>query len=130
MGDMSWVATLMLSVDIFEDRALVEGFSEWLRTQAPRQQPGVRGVGFLKALDSAEDGWGGWKAPEAVLWGGVLNHAELPAVVRRFEQIPWRHPDSVQLMISDQEQFAFRLWMIREGRAVQYTPLPEFGADD
>lgn len=128
---MSWVATLMLSVDVFEDAALVEAFSEWLRTEAPRrQQPGARGVGFLKRLDSAEEGWGGWKYPEVRLWGGALNHADLSEVVRQFQQIPWRHPDSVQLMIIDQEQCVFRLRMLRDDRAVQYAPAPEFGADD
>lgn len=77
-----------------------------------------------------ETGWGGWKNPEARLYGGVLNHADLPAVVRRFEQTPWRRPELVQLMINDQEQWAFRVWMLREGRAVQVVPLPDFGEDD
>lgn len=128
---MSWVATLMLSVDIFEDRALIEKFSHWLRTQAPRREPqSAVGVGFLEPLNEAPQGWGGWKNPEARLFGAVLNHADLAAVVRWFEQAAWRHPESVQMMVMDQEQFAFRVWMLQDGRAVQHIPLPDFGADD
>jgi hypothetical protein len=130
MACVSWVATLMLSVDVFEDDAAVDEFSEWLRTAAPRREsPDTRGVGFLDRLDTAQQGWGGWKHPEVRLWGGVLNHADLPAVVKHFEHVPWRCAQSVQLMIMDQEQFAFRLWMLQNGRAVQCVPMPEFGPD-
>ena len=131
MSSVSWVATLMLSVDVFEAAAVVERFSEWLRTAAPRREPpNTHGVGFLRQLDTAEHGWGGWKSPEARLWGGALNHADLPPVVRRFEQLPWRCPQSTQLMIMDQEQLSFRVWILRDGKAVQCVPLPEFGPDD
>jgi hypothetical protein len=131
MACVSWVATLMLSVDVFEDVAVVEEFSDWLRTEAPRREPpDARGVGFLNRLDTAREGWGGWKYPEVRLWGGALNHADLPAVIERFAQAPWRCPQVAQLLIMDQEQFAFRLWMLRDGKAVQCLPLREFGADD
>jgi hypothetical protein len=33
-------------------------------------------------------------------------------------------------MVMDQEQFAFRVWMLRDGRAIQHVPLPDFTADD
>jgi len=119
MLGVSWVATVLLSVDLSEDPALVEGFSHWLRLEAPRRKPaGTLGVGYLEQLDALEQGWAGWKYPEVRLWGGALNDADLPAVVNRFAATPWRHPDSVQLLITDQEQAAFRLWMIRDGRAV------------
>lgn len=128
---MSWVATIMLSVRIDEDSALVEQFSEWLRTEAPRREAAdARGVGFLHRLDQAEGGWGGWKHPEAILFGAALNHADLPAIVHRFGQIPWRAPQHVQLFIKDQEQEVFRVWLLQEGRPVQCIPLPTFGADD
>lgn len=128
---MSWVATVMLSVQIGEDPVLVEEFTEWLRVEAPRREPpGALGVGFLRRLDQVEPGWGGWKYPEALLWGGALNHADLPAVIRRFEQIPWRWPEHVQLFIKDQEQEVFRVWLIRDARAVQCLPLSDFGADE
>ncbi|WP_234317187.1 hypothetical protein [Streptomyces sp. NRRL WC-3744] len=57
---MSWVANVMISVDM-ADSASVEALSEWLRTEAPRRaQPEVRGVGFLKLITSTETNqWGG-----------------------------------------------------------------------
>lgn len=128
---MSWVATLMLSVDILEDQELVAEFSEWLRAEAPHREPeGNGGVGFLESLSDSPQGWGGWKNPEARLYGAVLNHADLKAVVQRFEQVPWKHPQSAQMMVMDQEQCAFRVWMLQDGRAIQHVALPDFGADE
>ncbi|MFI6822389.1 squamosa promoter-binding protein 15 [Micromonospora sp. NPDC050187] len=128
---MSWVANILLSVDVREDSALVHEFDQWLQTQAPRRnQPHVHGVGSLRALHDTPEAWGGQKHPEALVWAGVLNHADIRAVVQRFGATRWRIPDLAQLMIMDQEQGAFRIWMIRDGNARQYLPLPDFGADD
>jgi hypothetical protein len=53
-----------------------------------------------------------------------LNHADLPAVVERIAAGPWRVPAAVQLLIMDQEESYFRLWMIRDGQIRQYAPEP------
>ncbi|MBB5785979.1 squamosa promoter-binding protein 15 [Jiangella mangrovi] len=128
---MSWVTNVLLSVDTAEDRALVHDFDRWLQTEAPRQgQPDVRGVGSLRALHDHPDAWGGWKFPEALLWAGVLNHADIAAVVQRFGTTGWRVPALAQLFVQDQEQGAFRVWMIRDVRARQYAPLPDLDADE
>ena len=127
---MSWVTSILLSVDVTEDGTLVEEFDQWLQALAPRQgQPEVKGVGSLRALHNSPDAWGGVKNPEALLWAGVLNKADVAAVVRRFGATGWRVPDLVQLLVQDQEQGAFRLWMIRDGEACQYAPVPDFDAD-
>jgi hypothetical protein len=40
--------------------------------------------------------------------------------------VPWHAPNAVQLMLMDQEEWFFRIWMIREGRLQQYAPeLPD-----
>jgi hypothetical protein len=128
---VSWVANILLSVDYQEDVALVHDFDRWLQTQAPRQeQPDVKGVGALRPLHDSPDAWGGQKYPEALIWAGVLNKADLAAVIRRFGAIGWRVPSLVQLFVQDQEQGSFRLWMIRDGVAHQYAPLPDAGADE
>ncbi|MGC4817588.1 squamosa promoter-binding protein 15 [Micromonospora sp. DT63] len=128
---MSWVTNILLSVDITEDSALVDEFDRWLQTLASRQgQPEVKGVGSLRPLHDNPEAWGGVKYPEAMLWAGVLNKADVASVVRRFGATGWRVPQLVQLLVQDQEQGAFRLWMIRDGGVRQYAPLPDFDADE
>jgi hypothetical protein len=128
---MSWVTNILLSVDITEDSALVEEFDQWLQTLAPRQgQPEVKGVGSLRPLQDSPEAWGGVKYPEVRLWAGVLNKADVAAVVRRFGATGWRVPYLAQLLVQDQEHGAFRLWMIRDGGVRQYAPLPDFEADE
>lgn len=112
---MSWVANVMMSVDV-ADSAGVKALSEWLRSDAPRRaQPQVHGVGFLKLLTSPEaNQWGGWKHPECEVWAGALNHADLDALKQRVFETSWREPNLVQLLVMDQEEGFFRMWMIRE----------------
>lgn len=129
---MSWVTNVLLSVDVFEDMLLVEEFSEWLRTAAPRREPpGATGVGFLARLsDPDQHQWGGWKNPEVHLFGGALNHGDVSSVIDKFATMPWRVPEFAQLMVMDQEQAVFRVWMLRDGGAVQVVPVADFLADD
>ncbi|WP_031521283.1 hypothetical protein [Streptomyces sp. NRRL F-5123] len=121
---MSWVANVMVSVDM-ADNDNAAALSEWLRTQAPRSYAtDARGVGFLRLLTSVENNeWGGWKMPECEVWAGALNHADLPALRTRFARTPWVEPNAAQLMVMDQEESFFRLWMIRDGDLRQYAPL-------
>jgi hypothetical protein len=126
---MSWVANVLLSHDILEDEALVREFSEWLDRDEPRRAlsgpPNATGVGFLVPLTGDETKWGGHKRPECHVWGGVLNHADLTAVVEKFGQMGWKHPGSVQLLLVDQEESFFRIWMIRNGEPHQFAPEPD-----
>lgn len=114
---MSWSATVLLSVDILDDEALIDAFNRWLRTRAPRRQlPNTFGVGFLRPLHEGSQAWGGWGLPEARIWGGITNDADVEAIVDRFATMSWRHPECAQLMIQDQGQPIFRVWMIVDGR--------------
>lgn len=121
---MSWVTNVMISVDM-ADSATVKVLSEWLRTEAPRRaQPEARGVGFLNPMtDPRTNEWGGWKHPECEVWAGALNHADLDALRRRVSEAPWREPNLVQLMVMDQEEGFFRIWMLRSGELKQFAPL-------
>jgi hypothetical protein len=107
------------------DGAGVEALSGWLRTDAPRRaQPEAHGVGFLQPLTNRETHqWGGWKHPECEVWAGALNHADLDALKQRVFDMPWREPNLVQLLVMDQEEGFFRMWMIRGGELRQFAPL-------
>jgi len=129
---MSWVANVMLVVDR-EDRELLPILNQWLEHDAPWNgpsvPPGATGVGFLIDQTRAEPGsWGGFKRPECDVWAGTLNHADLAAVVAKVESVPWSHPGGVQLLLMDQEESYFRLWMLRDGHIQQFAPQPP--ADD
>jgi hypothetical protein len=119
---MSWVANVMISADD-ADRANVEALSAWLREEAPlRGQQDAFGVGDLRLLTDQDPGWGGWKWPECRVWAGALNHCDLDALRRRVAETPWREPNVVQLLVMDQEESFFRLWMIRGGELRQFAP--------
>jgi len=126
---MSWVSNVLLSVDR-TDRATVELLNAWLLREAPRRDDvGGLGVGFLADLTSDPDNaWGGPKQPECDVWGGALNHGDLEALVAKFAVLPWHVAAAAQLLVMDQEQSYFRLWMIRDGVPQQYAPAPP--ADD
>ncbi len=125
---MSWVANLMISVS-WDDDKLVPQLSDWLENEAPYQNGEEgNGVGTLQRITgSGEPGtlfgvWGGWKNPECKVWAGVLNHADLRALLRKIGAMPWAEPQYLQVFLKDQEDSYFQLWMIRDGAWRQYAP--------
>ena len=83
-----------------------------------------------KGADDERIRWGGWKYPECRLAGGALNHADLAAVVERVRSLNWAYPTNVQLLLKDQEETYFRLWMFRDGVFGQFAPPPEVGNEE
>jgi hypothetical protein len=119
---MSRVTNVMLAV-MSDDKPCAEEFNRWLDEDCPRLDPRVEWTGCGELiLISETTRWGGTKAPECTVYAGTLNHAYLPAVVERFGQVPWHYPNAVQLLLQGQEEFYFRLWMIRDGKPQQYGP--------
>ncbi|MFI1523476.1 GNAT family N-acetyltransferase [Kitasatospora cineracea] len=120
---MSHVANVMLSVEP-DDRPLAEELSRWLESDAPlRGRDGRTGwVGALRETTGADTRWGGGKFPECDVYAGALNHADLAALVARVEQLPWQQPGFVQLMVMDQEEAHFRVWMFHGPRLRLLTP--------
>jgi hypothetical protein len=115
----------MISVSVLEDRQNLARFSDWLRVGAPRRdESGRTGIGFLQPITEPDGSWGGWKNPEATVWAGATNHADIGALVDRFRATPWREPWAAQLFVKDQEDEYFRLWMLRDGVDVQFAPEP------
>ncbi|MGW4162549.1 hypothetical protein [Streptomyces sp. NPDC004788] len=47
-------------------------------------------------------------------WGGLLSH---------LESLPWPDPWSVQVLLRDEDDDCFGLWMLHDGRLVE-VPLP------
>lgn len=124
---MSWVTNMLVSVDLVDDEQVVE-LSDWLRHECPVNGPtaprDAQGVGWLAKTDQGDAvGWGGNKRPECTVWAGVLNHADLDAVLKRVATIPWREPQWVQVLLMDQEEATFRLYMFENERLSQFAPV-------
>ncbi|MEH1129787.1 hypothetical protein [Micromonospora sp. CPCC 206061] len=129
---MSRVTNVMLSVTS-KDRANAEEFSKWLKEDCPRVDPRDKatGCGDLALITDPEThNWGGYKHPECDVYAGTLNHARVGSVIDRFGRVPWRVPSAVQLFVMDQEEFFFRVWMIRDGAPRQYAPTSPIEEDD
>ncbi|MER5948883.1 hypothetical protein ABT127_22805 [Streptomyces sp. NPDC001904] len=61
--------------------------------------------------------WGfGWGA-EFLKWGGRSG------LLKDLESLPWPRPETVQVLIHDEEDDCFGLWMIHDGKLVE-IPLP------
>ena len=83
-----------------------------------------RASAFLRKLTAPNDNqWGSWKNPEAEVWAGILNHAEIGAVLRRTETLPWRELQWLQVLLKDQEELTFRLYMFDGAALKQYAPI-------
>ena len=130
---MSWVANMLVIADR-QDRDVVESLSEWLRINCPwngpSDPPNATGVGYLRLISDPNGTWGGWKHPECAVWGGVLNHADLDAVLAQVSGLPWRYRGPLQILLMDQEESYFRLYMWRDGGLHQFAPPPPDNADD
>ena len=119
---MSHVTNVLLSVES-SDVGGAKALDQWLREEAPRSWSTPHGgVGGLLCISDADNGWGGWKGPECEVWAGALNNADLDAVVAKVATIAWEVPWAVQLLLMDQDQFFFRLWMLRDGEMKQFAP--------
>jgi hypothetical protein len=114
----------MVSV-AYGDESTAEAFSEWLAYECPHADPRATGLGCgsLRRISGVDSQWGGAKVPECWVYAGTLNGADLGAVVAQFGKTRWRFPGQAQLLLMDQDESTFRLWMIEEGGPRQYAPI-------
>ncbi|MCZ1005602.1 hypothetical protein [Streptomyces lydicus] len=59
-----------------------------------------------------------------------MHHADLDALKQRVFETPWREPNLVQLLVMDQEEGFFRLWMIRDNELRPFAPQQPNEQDD
>ena len=76
--------------------------------------------------------WRGRFVPVESQWGGSFGIGwatefermrSRSGLLRHLESLPWPRPESVQVLIHDQDDDCFGLWMIHDGRLVE-VPLP------
>ncbi len=107
---MTRVTTVLLDVGLDDD--LVAGLNERLAGVGGYAKPD-RPYWELKDLTGAD--WGGIKVPEQ-LWGGAFKYFDMAAFSRVVCETPWEHPDSVQVMIYDEDNFRWRLFSLADLR--------------
>jgi hypothetical protein len=115
---VSHVTNMMVCIGP-DDHETVQAVSEWLRTSAAR---GGKPAGYLLEITGQDSRWGGWKFPECDVWAGTLNHADLDAVLDHIRHAAWKNPHELQVLLQDQHEAFFRVWMIRDGELRQYAP--------
>lgn len=123
---MSHTTQIVLHVSPLDhDRAVDVAF--WIRNQAPRSDHRTQAPPGHLAPITGEMGaeiWGGEKNPSAELWAGTTNHLDLDALLAHLARVNWEEPDAVQLLVKDEADPYFRLYMIRHGSLNQYSPAP------
>jgi hypothetical protein len=76
------------------------------------EQLHAAGVSRLANLDSYMSG----KVAGCVLWGGCLNHFPLVEMARLIIALPWRYPESVLLLVQDDEEEAMTAYTLAQLR--------------
>jgi hypothetical protein len=92
--------------------------SSVLEVGAPR---GLIRVGNLMPLTSAlgEELWGGYKSLKFSAWGGVTNNMDWDRFLGRVASASWANPEHVQLLLKDDGDRHFRLYIVPGGGAAQ-----------
>ena len=99
---MSWVTNVILHVGLF-DRELVSKVNEFF------ERDGIKGFVSLDD-DSLPQGWyGGTKFLEASFSAGAFNYLDMNNLLAHIRTIEWSQPESVQLIVVDQEDYKCRL---------------------
>jgi len=57
-------------------------------------------------------------------WGGVTANMHWGRFLEKMKALPWRDRERVQLLVGDDEDTYFRLYMFREGELRDFWPRP------
>jgi hypothetical protein len=102
---MSHVDNVLLSFSIMEDQE--RRFSE-----VDTYLAGLKWGQFGPDLNDVHDrelghAVGGYKSLETPLYVAAFNYADIDGLLHFMATLPWRHPESVQLIVKDQESDVF-----------------------
>lgn len=94
--------------------------------------PDISRVGSLMPLTGAlgEELWGGYKALNFSAWGGVTSNMHWDRFLERVRSTPWADPQRVQLLLKEDGDTYFRLYMFQGGQLTNVVPPPPGGGYD
>lgn len=81
-------------------------------------------TGTVGAIRELNQHLGGFKNTNGNIWGGVLNHADRKAILDHLAKQPWHTPEAVQVLIREEEEASYRLYMFRNNIWHQWSPEP------
>jgi hypothetical protein len=67
--------------------------------------------------------WSTGKGSPEGIWVATFNHLNRSALLADLERLPWSAPYTVQVLIRDEEDDCFGLWMIFDGE-LREVPIP------
>ena len=129
-GTMSHLTELLVSTGP-DDAGNLEHLSFWIRDHAPRSDSRIDGsAGHLVPLAGplSGDAWAGRKQPISDLWAGVLDFVDIDGVLDHIRNVAWSEPDAVQVLVRDEDDPWYRLYMLRDRHLHQLALAPEPGA--
>ncbi len=77
---------------------------------------------FTRVDDSVFAG-SGTGSPECYMWVVQFTRNNWSGLLEHLESLPWGNPGSVQVLIHDEEDDCFGLWMMSDGK-LREVPLP------
>lgn len=104
------------------DGPSVEELAFWMTERKINNDPDYGRVGNLLPLD---EGWGGYKTPSSEMWAAACNYLDVPGFLAHVAETAWEEPAAVQILIQDEEDDYFRLYMLRGGGLKEFTPSTE-----
>ena len=125
---MSQVTDVILIVEPGDDDNVAD-ISFWMASNEPRSDDRASAsVGPLMPLTGpvGEQLWGGYKSLGFSLWGAVTNYLDWEKFLARVEETPWKWRERVQLLMKEDDDSYFRLYMFEGGRLANFAP-PEPG---
>jgi hypothetical protein len=96
---MSHVTDIIL-VTMIEDSEGVAQLNAWLEAN--------HGFPHLKEIS---DHAGGNKGVQADVWMAAINYMDIPAFVAAFKAAPWQFPECAQLMLKDEHEERFTVYL-------------------
>lgn len=128
---MSVVANVMVHHDILEERAVKDalttinlgaGGEQFLRCISghPKTQVWVKPEGATEGFYvdvNSGDLWGGGKWPETDLYACACNYFNWDNI-EVIAALPWAYPQAVQIFVQGQEDNAFRIYKVEDGKPV------------
>ncbi|MGW6952873.1 hypothetical protein [Streptomyces xanthophaeus] len=81
--------------------------------------------GWHECFRRVDDGmFGGWGRPSEECYAWVIQFGKgdrWTMLLTHLESLPWPDPWSVQVLVHDQDDACFGLWMIHDGRLVEVS---------
>jgi hypothetical protein len=126
-GNVSQVTDVIMIVDPADDPN-VEDISFWLAGDEPRSDDRTTArIGALMPLTGAlgAELWGGDKDIGFSLWGAVTNNLDWELFFERVETTAWADRERVQLLLKEDGDSYFRLYMFKGKRFANFAPVEE-----